>query len=72
MTEQERYSFDDVVVAGGVLGRRAKNILLVWDVVKQCSHRRLHMHSLSILDAQHLFKQINESSYFTFDALHFL
>jgi len=56
MTEQERCSFDDVVVVGGVLGRRAKNILLVWDVVKQCSHRRLHMHSLSIIDAQHLFK----------------
>jgi hypothetical protein len=34
--------------------------------------KRLCKHSLSTLEAQHLFKQIYESSYFTFTALNFL
>jgi len=37
----------------------------------QCLHKRLCKHSLSTLDVQRLFKQI-EFSYFTFDALNFL
>jgi hypothetical protein len=35
-------------------------------------HKRLCRRSLSILEAQHLFKQIYELSYFTFTALKFL
>jgi hypothetical protein len=34
--------------------------------------KRLYKRSLSILEAQHLFKQIYELSYFTFTALNFL
>jgi len=44
---------------------------LVWDMDWQCFHKRLCRHSLSILEVQHLFKQI-EYSYFTFEALNFL
>jgi hypothetical protein len=43
----------------------------VWDTDYQCFHKRLCKHSLCILEVQHLFKQIYESSYFTFDAFQF-
>jgi len=56
---------------GGMLRRKVNDVFLVWDMNWQCFHKRLYRHSLSTLEVQHLFKQI-EFSYFTFDALNFL
>jgi len=55
----------------GVLRRKVNDVFLMWDMDWQCFHMRLCKHSLFTLEVQHLFKQIKESSYFTFDALNF-
>jgi len=60
-----------IAPTGGVLRRKVNDVFLMWDMDWQCFHKRLCRHSLSTLEVQHLFKQI-EFSYFTFDALNFL
>jgi hypothetical protein len=51
--------------------KKSSLFFLVWDIDWQCFHKRLCRHSLSTLEVQHLFKQI-EFNYFIFDALNFL